>query len=307
MTKWILKAVIQKTISFLPGGHSINYLFQKYITKGVQLTDAHFEDKLGHARDHIQYFRKYHTQHEGFTALELGSGWYPVVPVALFLCGAGSITTVDISNLMRYENIVTTIRKYKEYNNAGKLSNWLPHMLRERVEQLFAVLENTPSERNILLQKLSIKYQVADARKLDIPAASFDLIVSNNVFEHIYPEILNDILKEFKRLAKPDGISSHFIDMSDHFAHMDKSITIYNFLKFSDAGWRRIDNSIQPQSRLRINHYRDMYRLLGMNVLEQIDRPGNIDELLSVKLDKRFTNINPSIAAVSHSLVISRQ
>jgi SAM-dependent methyltransferase len=306
MAKWILKAVIQKTISFLPGGHSINYLFQKYVTKGVQLTDAHFEDKLGHARDHIHYFRKYHAQHEGFTALELGSGWYPVVPVALFLCGAGSITTVDISNLMRYENIVITLRKYKEYNDAGRLSNWLPHMLRERIEQLFAVLENMPAERDTLLQQLSIQYQVADARKLDIADGTFDLIVSNNVFEHIYPKILKDILKEFKRLAKPDGISSHFIDMSDHFAHMDSSITIYNFLKFTDRQWNLIDNSIQPQSRLRINHYREMYQQLGLEALEQIDRPGNIDELLSVKPDKRFASINPSIAAVSHSLVISR-
>ncbi len=306
MAKWILKAVIQKGISYLPAKNKINYFFQKYVTKGVRLTDAHFEGKLGQARNHVQYFRKYHTRHEGFTALELGTGWYPVVPVGLYLCGAGKVATVDLSDLMRYENILTAIRKFKEYQEAGKLQEWLPHALPDRTQQLFALLSDAPAERTELLAKLGTQYHVADARKLGLTDQWADLIVSNNVLEHIYPEILKEILQEFKRISKSDGISSHFIDMSDHFAHMDKSINIYNFLKFSEGQWKLIDNSIQPQNRLRINHYHDMYRQLGLNVLEQVDRPGSIDELLSVKLHSNFASIDPRIAAVSHSQLISR-
>ena len=52
---------------------------------------------------------------------------------------------------------------------------------------------------------------------------------------------------------KPDGLHSHFIDMSDHFAHMDSSISIYHFLRYSEAQWKRIDNSIQPQNRWRLS------------------------------------------------------
>jgi SAM-dependent methyltransferase len=306
MAKWILKAVIQKGISYLPAEHKINYLFQKYVTKGVRLTDRVFDDKLTSVRDHVHYFRKYHAKHEGFTALELGSGWFPVVPMGLYLCGAGKITTVDLSDLMRRENILATIRKYKEYQEAGKLQGWLPHALPDRTQRLFALLTDAPAERGELLAKFGTRYLVADARKLDLPDQCTDLIVSNNVLEHIYPDALKDILKEFKRISKSDGVSSHFIDMSDHFAHMDKSINIYNFLKFSEGQWKLIDNSIQPQNRLRINHYRDMYRQLGLNVLEQVDRPGSIDELLSVKLHTTFASIDPRIAAVSHSLLISR-
>lgn len=56
MKKWILKAIVQKTISFLPFKHRINYFFQKHITKGVNLGDEYFYDRLEHARQHLQNY-----------------------------------------------------------------------------------------------------------------------------------------------------------------------------------------------------------------------------------------------------------
>ncbi|MBK7337072.1 MAG: class I SAM-dependent methyltransferase [Saprospirales bacterium] len=111
-----------------------------------------------------------------------------------------------------------------------------------------------------MLEALHIRYLVTDARKLPLNPESLDLIVSNNTFEHIYPNILAEILAEFKRLLRPGGMMSHFIDMSDHFAHLDTGITIYNFLRFSEKNWGWIDNSIQPQNRWRISHYRHLYK-----------------------------------------------
>ena len=66
---------------------------------------------------------------------------------------------------------------------------------------------------------------------LSLQKESVDFICSNNTFEHIPQEILRDILVEFKRVLHPNGLMSHFIDMSDHFAHFDSRITIYNFLQ----------------------------------------------------------------------------
>jgi len=39
--KWMLKAVVQKLIAFFPQREKINYLLQKYVTKGVELTDTY--------------------------------------------------------------------------------------------------------------------------------------------------------------------------------------------------------------------------------------------------------------------------
>src|ERR1051325_10025252 len=99
MKKWILKAIVQKTISFLPFKHRINFLFQKYVTKGVFLTEVYFEDRLTHAVNHLKGYQKLSDKKVPAKALELGTGWYPVVPITLFLCGADEIHSIDIAEL----------------------------------------------------------------------------------------------------------------------------------------------------------------------------------------------------------------
>jgi hypothetical protein len=56
--KWKLKAIVQKSISILPGREKVNFFFQKNITKGVVLSDEHFSNKIGHALDHINFYLK---------------------------------------------------------------------------------------------------------------------------------------------------------------------------------------------------------------------------------------------------------
>ena len=85
MKKWIQKAIVQKTISYLPASQKINYFFQKYITKGIYLKDIYFYDRLNHARAHIKSYQEYSNNNMPNISLEIGSGWYPVVPISFFL------------------------------------------------------------------------------------------------------------------------------------------------------------------------------------------------------------------------------
>jgi len=251
MKVWIAKAIVQKTISFLPFKHHVNYLFQRYVTKGVVLTDALMGDKLIHCKSHLEYYNKYGKKKEGFTTLEIGTGWYPIVPIGFYLAGAAEIFTIDVSDLLKTSAIHDTIKKYQEWHASGKLKDYFPNIKKERLEKLSSLLSLDIHPHQVL-EQINIHTILGDARETKFKNEEFDLINSNNTFEHIYPEILIDILKEFKRVLKADGIMSHSIDMSDHFAHLDKSITVYNYLQYSDSEWNWIDNSIQPQNRLRI-------------------------------------------------------
>ncbi len=305
MPGWRLKAVVQKTISYLPFSKKINYAFQKYVTRGVNLTADYFEDRLGHCRSHIEAFARHSPVVDGFLHLELGTGWYPVVPLGMFLCGARSIITVDLSRLMDRSKFLAAVKKYTEYQSQGKLKQLLPYMREERMARLQKLAAGDTSFEE-LLKRSGINYLVADARKLPLEKNSADLITSNNTFEHIYPDILKGILQEFKRISKKGGVQSHFIDMSDHFAHLDRSITIYNYLQFSPKQWGRIDNSIQPQNRMRITHYRKLYADLGIPINEEISRPGSIEDLRTVKIDNAFNGIPEKELAVSHALLVSK-
>lgn len=306
ISKWILKAIVQKTISYLPWSQRINYFFQKYVTKGVQLSDAYFEDRLGHAKTHIEAWEQFSGGQPLRSTLELGAGWYPVVPIALYLYGAETIRTADITLLSDAGHVRTTIRKFLEYAECGRLTAWLDARP-DRLEQLQALVAGEkPAGFETLTKALHIEYLIQDARHLSLPDASVDLVHSNNTFEHIYPDILIDLLREFKRVVRPGGVQSHFIDLSDHFAHFDTSITIYHFLRFSPAAWRWINNSIQPLNRLRITDYRRMYHEAGIPVDREVLRPGNVEELRKGRVDGLFSGNTEVENAVSHGLFISK-
>lgn len=301
--KWILKAVVQKTISWLPNSQKVNFLFQKHITKGVNLSDQYFSDKYNSAVDHLYYFQKYQKTNS-FHVLELGSGWYPVVPIALFLAGADSIISFDISPLMNKEGVILSIRKYLNWYQEGKLEGLKPYLKKERLKAL-AELNNEELSFQELLSGLGLSLKVKDARDTGEKTDSFDLICSNNTFEHIYPNILKPIIAEFQKILKPGGIMSHFIDMSDHFAHLDSSITIYNFLKYSKSAWRRIDNSVQPQNRWRFKDYVDLYNRLEIPILDQKIRPGNLEEVKNMKLHSDWKSYSTEEIAESHGYLVS--
>jgi len=306
MKKWVQKAIVQKTISYLPFSHNINYIFQKYVTKGVNLSDEYFYDRLGHAGDHLKSFRKYSGKTIPMSCLEIGTGWYPIVPISFFLVGADKIYSVDISFLTSKARLQTTLQKFVECNSSGRLKTYL-EFLPERLDIINNLLSNYDKfSLNEVLQQLNITYLIEDARKLSLPDNSIDLVNSNNTFEHIYPDILIPILKEFRRVVKKQGgVMSHFIDMSDHFAHFDKSINIYNFLQFSDKQWKWIDNSIQPQSRIRIYDYKQIYSDLNIPVSEESFREGNLNELKSIQVAAKFANKPLSEIAKSHCHFIS--
>ena len=306
--KWHLKAIIQKTISFLPGSHKINYWFQKNITKGVYLGDEYFFDRLDHVKHHLKAFNNAVGTIEGKKTLELGTGWYPVIPFSFFLSGAEEINTVDISNLTNKEKLKDTIDRFIELIKQDKLKNFI-EAKPERTKILKEIHKNF-EQLNFeeILRKMRINYIIMDARNLsNISDHSVDLIHSNNTFEHVYPDILSDILKEFNRVVRKDGFMSHFIDMSDHFAHFDKSINIYNFLQYSNKTWDRIiDNSVQPQNRWRYSQFVNLYRELGIPLSDTEIRKGNPEEVKSLKIHKDFESFTTEELAISHCYMYSK-
>lgn len=307
MKIWILKAIIQKFISFLPFKHKINYLFQKHITRGVNLTDEYFFDKLEHAGNHYNYYNKY-SETKDFTMLELGTGWYPVIPIFFYLAGAKKIYSIDIASHVSKENYYTAISKIISAIDNGLLEKYLPSIEQKRIDNLKDIYNNwSLITLNEISKRLQIHFIVTDARKIELKDNTIDLITSNNTFEHIPESILTEILEEFKRIIKKEGVMSHFIDMSDHFAHLDKSITIYNFLKFSEENWNFIDNNIQPQNRLRLYHYKEIFSLLNLNLTEEENRTDNLEDIKKVHLDEKFASHPIEDNAISHSHVILRK
>ncbi len=307
IAKWKAKAIIQKTISYFPKKEKINYLFQKYVTKGVYLTDEYFGFKITHVKDHLNYFAKYSLKdYTKSNILELGTGWYPIVPIAMYLSDFNEIISIDIQSWMTKQSQITTIEKFVEWRNEGKLTDFLFKINENRWNDLISILEKkdtiTEKEINAIIR---LKPSIQDARKTNFENESLDFICSNNTFEHIHKEVLEAILTEFFRVLKKHGMMCHFIDMSDHFAHFDKNISIYNFLQYTEKKWNRIDNDIQPQNRLRFKDYLEIYKSLNIPITDKEIRKGDVEKLKNLNLSPQYKNYTLEELAISHTYLIS--
>jgi len=101
MPHWLIKSAVQRVISTLPASHKWNEFFQNRVTRSLELTDSRFEARLEYCRRHFEHLRDLRPGGgDGFTVLEIGTGWFPVVPVGLFLCGAAGPGRSDISPLL---------------------------------------------------------------------------------------------------------------------------------------------------------------------------------------------------------------
>ena len=302
---WRLKAVIQKSISFLPGKTTINRHLQQ-ITGGLALDDLQFQWKIEHARDHYTYYEQLgQVPLAEAKVLELGTGWYPIVPVYFYLQGCHSFDSIDIYQWLKAENYTATIAKFKAWRETGMLDAYVTSIDEGRWAVLMDILEGQLSVDEIN-QRINFRPVLGDAASSTALASSYDLICSNNVLEHIYPVHLEPILARFHQMVAKGGIMSHFIDLSDHFAHSDESISIYNFLRFSQRQWQWIDNDIQPQNRLRWSEYIDMFRRLGIpNTIEDV-RSGLSEVFTRSEVHDMYRDFTDEDLMISHGQIVSQ-
>ena len=114
MPHWLIKSAIHRAISVLPNRQKFNEWFQRNVTKSLGLSQGAFEYKLDCCRRYLEDFLAEHPGRlENFTAVELGTGWYPIAPIGLYLCGAKEIWSFDIDPLLSRERL-------RQYNRAGR-------------------------------------------------------------------------------------------------------------------------------------------------------------------------------------------
>lgn len=304
MPVWIIKAIIQKLISYLPQSHKINYWFQKNITKGVNLSEEYITDRLIHAKNHLKYYKQITGNDSPEKVYELGTGWYPIIPIYYFMMGAKDIVSIDIQSHVSEKQLKLAITKVCSIIDKPGFSFFFKSVDYQRIDYLKNL--NLNIHRDEILKSLNIRLLIKDAQKTGFENQYFDLISSNNTFEHIESNTLRNILAEMKRIGSATCIHSHFVDLSDHFSHLDKSIGPFNFLKFSKKKWKTIDNNIQPQNRLRINSYRELFRSAGLKIEIEENRCGNPDEIYNLHVDSDFKRIAINDLIVSHSHIVAR-
>src|SRR6185437_1458290 len=154
-----------------------------------------------------------------------------------------------------------------------------------------------------MLTRYGIDYKAPlDARKTGLPENYFDFISNTLTLQSIPKNDIISILKECYRILKPGGIISCFVDLNDNYCYIDKSISRYNFLKFTDKEWQKYNSPVHYQNRLRYPDYMDVFAETRFNVVEQkINRPSAklLETLSKVKVNEKFKKYSPEDLGVT--------
>jgi hypothetical protein len=308
MASWLVKAMVQRGIGALPYPHFWNGLLQDWVTHSTRLTDEVFFENLSNCRIHLANLQRYAPTALGsFSAFELGTGWFPVVPIGLFLCGAREVWTCDIAPLLKLDRLKDVTARFLELEERQLLKSHLD-ALPERLALLREVMtrwDSPKSEPAQLLGHLNIHYRIGNASQSGLPPASIGLIVSDVVLEHPSPDELFEILHEFRRIAAPEAVMSHSIALDDQYSGRDFRITQFNFLRFSDRMWRWLNNPIIPLNRLRISDYKRLFGESGFQIVEETSRRGDPAELARIPLAARFRGYSTDDLLVTYTRLVA--
>ncbi len=292
--KWKQKAALFRLFSLLPGGgDSFQYFLRRKITrslprspeacdKALELVLKHMRNLYGGGPPQGLYY-------------EFGAGWDSFQNIALYCHGVDRQLLIDIMPLLRRELANDAVSYFGSAKNDS--------LIRQSPGPLGSDF------RADLARFYGIDYQApSDAQKVSLPDGSVRAIATTNTLEHIPFPVLRNIMRECRRLCAPDARLSMRIDYSDHYAHIDRAITPFNFLQFSTEEWARYNLTNHYQNRGRHPDYLNLFRDAGFEVVsEEVTRPPGWRELLrSVVRDRDYQGYDEESAAIIDALICLR-
>jgi len=267
---WRIKASLQKVLSLSRIGDKLNHI-PVTLNKNYHYNVVRYQ--------HYECLRKFgyislNLSSEKCVGLEIGTGYSLISPIILYLLGFNKVITVDIdkdANFKTFQKQVPFLLKEEFVKEIANIGIYTENEIKEKLNAICSC-------RNLddILKFCNIRY-IAPYSLNDIEneVKYFDYISSQVVFEHIPPEFLEQLFKKFKAWLKKGSYTVHTINFIDHYANHgifeDKSISEFNFLRFSDSYWKFWSgNSIAYTNRLCYLYYQDLFEENDIEILDFI-------------------------------------
>jgi hypothetical protein len=255
-----------RAMATLPGGYVVYQLLQRHF--GFHCHPDFYRGKLESQRDLARMLLASGQALVGAKVMEVGTGWLPLTAVGFWVCGAEEVRTFDINRHLLYDIFGSALRWMTE-NETDLIALWDGIVPAGRVAWCLARIREFDGQPGELLREAHITcHAPADASSTGLPGASIDIHYSTDVLEHVPPDLIGAILRESRRLLRPEGRSIHIVDPRDHFALNDSRISTINFLQYSEPQWRRYaGHYLAYHNRLRDPSFERLFQDAGLELL----------------------------------------
>ena len=248
-----LKEILFKTLNHLPEkqGFFLYHKIQNSVNGDIMLQRVKSNEGSYHLFQKLLEQKNFSLN--GKNVIEIGSGWAPIIPYFLLYLGkALSITTYDLNRHFSKKNI---------------------NRLNEVFESEYGIQPATENTRPYGLPKEIIYHPNTNLIAAKLPEA--DLVFSRFVLEHVTPGDIASMHKKFRKDLKPGSLIVHFISPGDHRAHVDKNLSLQDFLQYSEIEWKQKQTRFDYHNRLRLPQYLAIFKAAGVDVVDiKYDCPG---------------------------------
>lgn len=306
LRRWWLKAAAQGALAAAPGATALDDRLRRRL-RPPRLTTTYFLSKWHHVEAHLRATgSEPGTALPGARVVELGTGWFPIVPLGLALHGA-TVVSIDRNKHLDPARVRLAMQVLSDLEGTGRVRTASPARL-DRLRGLLA--DQSRRSAAELLDPLGITPRIADAQDLSaLPEThGANLLVSNNTLEHVPPDVLGRIFGEFLRVGDPQAQMSHYIDLADHYSGFDPRINDFHFLTLTPRQWRWANNRLGYQNRLRLSDYRHLLEETGWQVSGQQVTSRPIRQLEGLELVPPFAAMRTEdlLVVKAHLVAIPR-
>ena len=245
MKKHQLKTFALKALDILPSKLGY-YLYHKIQSKSFKSLDKFINPNLSSYEKINSILTENDILLKSKTILEIGSGWIPILAYFLKVMG-------EIDKVYTYD-----INKHYQQKYLDKCFNYITYNYDTKIN----IIENG----EFTLPDFIEYHPYTNIINADIPN-TVDIVISRFVLEHISPEDLVAIHKKLFDSLPDQAFVLHLISPSDHRAHSDSSISLYDFLKYSKKEWDNIQTKFDYHNRLRLPNYLDIFKDAGFEIL----------------------------------------
>jgi SAM-dependent methyltransferase len=197
--------------------------------------------------------------------LELGTGWihFYSLYLRLFFDFRGTLYDVwDNRQLHALKRIFSQL--------GAMLGPTPPGAARARPEMIgkLALIERAEHFED-LYRAFDLEYIIDPNGSLKtLPDASYDVVFSMDVLEHVKADRLESSLAEYSRVLKPGGYSIHQIGVDDHLAHYCPTASRKQYLAYPDTTWRLLfENEVQYFNRVSYDEFVALFVQAGFEAV----------------------------------------
>lgn len=305
---WKIKGLVQKALGVVPGGQGLHYRLQRRFG-GLQNFHRELSVKVEDWQIMVRHLRDARVSIPSSHFFEIGTGWYPTFPFALYLAGARRVTTYDLTRHLQDDLVRAAVKELGGFLKVIAEDSGSDLADVQARYQLLATAVDAGAELSEATGGRILYSAPADATATALADGEVDVVFSNSVLEHVPPEAITAMYRESMRILSPGGIMFHSVNCGDHYSYVDSNIHQLNYLRYSDRAWKLWNNAFLYQNRMRAHEFVEGAAALGFAI--ELDtstaRANRLEQLATMKVDSRFAQLPPEKLCITSVDFIARK